>query len=142
MHEPDLARVVFQVDRNRLTSEHDAEYPTTIDSASRACEGDDRLIADDVDGGQTTEHRQGDIKRIGEAAAAGANIVCLQELFAGHYPCQSEDHARFAEAESIPGPTSEALAAAAKQYGVVIVSSLFERRAGRTVPQYLAGVRR
>lgn len=69
------------------------------------------------------------LTRIGEAAAAGANVVCLQELFAGHYFCQSEDHARFAEAEPIPGPTSEALAAAAKAYGVVLVASLFERRA-------------
>ncbi|MBX7165796.1 MAG: carbon-nitrogen hydrolase [Pirellulales bacterium] len=69
------------------------------------------------------------LARIGEAAAAGANIVCLQELFAGQYPCQSEDHARFAEAEPIPGPTSEALAAAAAQHRVVVVASLFERRA-------------
>jgi N-carbamoylputrescine amidase len=66
---------------------------------------------------------------IGQAAAQGAQIVCLQELFAGHYPCQSEDHARFSEAEPIPGPTSEALAAAAARHGVVLVSSLFERRA-------------
>jgi N-carbamoylputrescine amidase len=69
------------------------------------------------------------LARIGEAAAAGAQIVCLQELFAGHYPCQSEDHARFAEAEPIPGPTSEALSAAARRHGVVVVGSLFERRA-------------
>jgi len=69
------------------------------------------------------------LARIGEAAAAGANIVCLQELFHGLYPCQSEDHARFDEAESIPGPTSEALAAAAQKHGVAIVGSIFERRA-------------
>jgi N-carbamoylputrescine amidase len=69
------------------------------------------------------------LSRIGQAAAAGANIVCLQELFGGLYPCQSEDHRRFDEAEPIPGPTSERLAAAAKQHGVVIVGSLFERRA-------------
>jgi N-carbamoylputrescine amidase len=69
------------------------------------------------------------VARIGEAAAAGAQIVCLQELFAGQYPCQSEDHARFAEAEPIPGPTSEAVRSAAKRHGVVVVSSLFERRA-------------
>ena len=67
--------------------------------------------------------------RIAEAAAAGANIVCLQELFAGQYPCQSEDHARFDQAEPIPGPTSEALSAAAREHGVVVVGSLFERRA-------------
>lgn len=69
------------------------------------------------------------LSRIAEAAAAGAQVVCLQELFAGQYPCQSEDHARFAEAEPIPGPTSEALAAAAREHGVAIVGSLFERRA-------------
>jgi N-carbamoylputrescine amidase len=69
------------------------------------------------------------IARIGEAAAAGAKIVCLQELFAGQYPCQSEDHRRFDDAEPIPGPTSDALAAAARQHAVVVVGSLFERRA-------------
>ncbi|REK12079.1 MAG: acyltransferase [Planctomycetota bacterium] len=69
------------------------------------------------------------LQRIGEAATAGANIVCLQELFAGPYPCQSEDHAQFDQAEPIPGPTSQALAKAAAEHGVVIVSSLFERRA-------------
>jgi N-carbamoylputrescine amidase len=66
---------------------------------------------------------------IAEAAAAGAEVVCLQELFAGEYPCQAEDHARFAEAESLPGPLSTRLAAAAKEQGVVVVGSLFERRA-------------
>ncbi len=69
------------------------------------------------------------VARIAEAAGRGANIVCLQELFHNQYPCQTEDHARFAEAEPIPGPTSDALAAAAKQHGVVIVGSLFEKRA-------------
>src|SRR3569623_648370 len=69
------------------------------------------------------------VSRIAEAAAAGAQIVCLQELFAGHYFCQSEDHARFAEAEPSPGATSAALAEAAKKHGVVVIGSLFERRA-------------
>jgi len=69
------------------------------------------------------------VARIGEAAAAGAQVVCLQELFAGPYPCQSEDHTRFAEAEPIPGPTSEALAGAARRHGVAVVGSIFERRA-------------
>jgi N-carbamoylputrescine amidase len=44
--------------------------------------------------------------RIGEAAAAGANVVCLQELFAGHYPCQSEDHARFGRFRDRPASGS------------------------------------
>jgi N-carbamoylputrescine amidase len=69
------------------------------------------------------------LSRIADAAQAGAHIVCLQELFAGQYPCQSEEHVRFDEAEPIPGPTSEALAAAAKRLGIVLVSSLWERRA-------------
>ncbi len=69
------------------------------------------------------------LARIGEAAAAGAQIVCLQEIFAGLYFCQTEDHRMFAQAEAIPGPTSEALAAAAKQHGVVVIGSLFEKRA-------------
>jgi N-carbamoylputrescine amidase len=69
------------------------------------------------------------LARIAEAAAAGANIVCLQELFYGLYPCQSEDHSRFDEAEPIPSPTSEALGAAAKKHSVAVIGSVFERRA-------------
>lgn len=68
-------------------------------------------------------------RRIAEAAASGANIVCLQELFAGQYPCQSEDHSRFGEAEPIPGLTTERIRAAAEKAGVVVVGSFFERRA-------------
>lgn len=69
------------------------------------------------------------LARIAEAAAAGAHMISLQELFPGQYPCQSEDHTRFDEAEPIPGPTSQALSDAAREHGVVIVGSLFERRA-------------
>jgi N-carbamoylputrescine amidase len=69
------------------------------------------------------------LARIAEAAERGANIIALQELFTGPYFCQTEDHRWFAEAEPIPGPTSAALAAAAKKHGVVIIGSLFERRA-------------
>lgn len=69
------------------------------------------------------------LSRIADAARRGANIVCLQELFHGLYPCQTEDHSRFAEAEPIPGPTSSALSDAAKEHGIVVVGSLFERRA-------------
>ncbi len=65
---------------------------------------------------------------IQEAAGAGADIVCLQELFAGPYPCQTEDHRQFDWAESIPGPTSQVLADTARSERVVVVSSLFERR--------------
>ena len=69
------------------------------------------------------------ISRVGEAAQQGANVVCLPELFATQYPCQSEDHDRFADADTIPGPTSDALSAAARRHAVVIVGSLFEQRA-------------
>lgn len=69
------------------------------------------------------------IDRIGQAASQGADIVCLQELFPGQYPCQSEDHALFDLAEPIPGPTSDRLAEAARNHQVVVVGSLFERRA-------------
>lgn len=65
---------------------------------------------------------------IAEAAQKGANIICLQELFATPYPCQSEDHTRFSWAETIPGPTSEKLSQAARKHEVVIVGSLFEKR--------------
>lgn len=66
---------------------------------------------------------------VAEAAQRGATIVCLQELFATPYPCQSEDHARFADAEPIPGPTSQRLGEAARRHKLAIVGSLFERRA-------------
>lgn len=69
------------------------------------------------------------IARIGDAARRGATVVCLQELFRSQYFCQKEDTALFALAEPIPGPTTEALARVARQKKVVLVASLFERRA-------------
>jgi N-carbamoylputrescine amidase len=66
---------------------------------------------------------------IREAAGRGANIVCLQELYRSHYFCQTEDHAAFALAETVPGPSTERLSALARELGVVVVASLFERRA-------------
>lgn len=66
---------------------------------------------------------------IKEAASQGAQVICLQELFNSPYPCQSEDHRNFDFAESIPGPSTEALSVVAKQLSVVIVVPLFERRA-------------
>jgi N-carbamoylputrescine amidase len=68
------------------------------------------------------------IARIGDAAKQGATVVCLQELFRSQYFCQKEDAALFALAESIPGPTTDALAKVARKHKVVIVASLFERR--------------
>jgi len=69
------------------------------------------------------------LQHIAEAADRGANIVCLQELFASQYPCQEENHDRFDLAEPIPGPTSQALQHAAAEHQVVVIGSLFERRA-------------
>ncbi|MES2153722.1 MAG: carbon-nitrogen hydrolase [bacterium] len=69
------------------------------------------------------------LKLIDAAAKKGANIVCTQELFLTPYFCQEEDQANFDLAEAIPGPTTKALAAKAKQHGIVIVGSLFEKRA-------------
>ena len=69
------------------------------------------------------------IQRVREAAAKGAQIVCLQELFRSQYFCQKEDAALFDLAEAIPGPSTDALRPVAKECGVVIVASLFERRA-------------
>lgn len=69
------------------------------------------------------------ISWIEKAAAEGAQVICLQELIAGPYPCQSEDHRNFDYAESIPGPSTEAIAEVAKRLEVVVVVPLFERRA-------------
>jgi N-carbamoylputrescine amidase len=66
---------------------------------------------------------------IREAAQKGANIVCLQELFSSLYFCDVEDHANFALAEAIPGPTTERFSVLARELGVVIIASLFEKRA-------------
>ncbi len=66
------------------------------------------------------------IVKIHEAIAAGAQVICLQELFTGPYPCQSEDHSHFDWAEPIPGPTTQQLAEIAKKHQVVIVAPLFE----------------
>ncbi|MDR6840630.1 carbon-nitrogen hydrolase [Pseudoxanthomonas sacheonensis] len=67
--------------------------------------------------------------RVAEAAARGARLVLLQELHNGAYFCQHESVAEFDLAEPIPGPSTERLGKLAKRHGVVLVSSLFERRA-------------
>jgi N-carbamoylputrescine amidase len=68
------------------------------------------------------------VAKVREAAGRGAKIVCLPELFRSQYFCQKEDAAYFDLAESIPGPTTEAVGAAARRHSVVVVASLFERR--------------
>ena len=69
------------------------------------------------------------IAGVREARARGAEIVCLEELFRSQYFCQTEDHGHFALAEPVPGPTTEVLSKLAAELGVVIIASLFERRA-------------
>ena len=69
------------------------------------------------------------ISLIRQAAAQGAELIILQELHTGLYFCQSEDTACFDLAESIPGPSTDEFAVIAKELGVVLVLSLFERRA-------------
>jgi N-carbamoylputrescine amidase len=67
--------------------------------------------------------------RIREAAGQGAQIICLQELFRSQYFCREEDARLFDLAEPVPGATTEALARHARELNVVIIASLFERRA-------------
>ncbi len=67
--------------------------------------------------------------QVEQAAGMGAQVVCLPELFRSQYFCQSEDAANFDLAESIPGPSTEAMAKVAKGAGVVVIAPVFERRA-------------
>jgi len=67
--------------------------------------------------------------KIREAAGLGAQIICTQELFRSQYFCREENHELFALAEPIPGPSTDALGRLARELGVIIVASLFERRA-------------
>jgi N-carbamoylputrescine amidase len=69
------------------------------------------------------------IEKIRAAAKQGAQIICLQELFSSLYFCDVESYENFKLAEAIPGETSNTLAALAKELGVVIIASLFEKRA-------------
>jgi len=69
------------------------------------------------------------VGKIREAASRGAQIICLQELFRSQYFCREEDARLFDLAETIPGPTTDRLCPLAKELNVVIVASLFEKRA-------------
>jgi len=69
------------------------------------------------------------VAKVTEAAAAGARLVCLPELFRSQYFAQHEDPALFDLAEPVPGPSTEALGKVAKQAGVVVIVPVFERRA-------------
>ena len=69
------------------------------------------------------------MERVREAAGKGAQIICLPELFQSPYFCQTENHDHFRLAEPIPGPGTERLGRLAKELGVVLIASLFEKRA-------------
>ncbi len=69
------------------------------------------------------------LSAVEQAARDGAQIICTQELFRSQYFCQNEDHKWFALAESIPGPSTDAFQRIARKHGVVLVASLFEKRA-------------
>jgi N-carbamoylputrescine amidase len=69
------------------------------------------------------------LSKVSEAASRGAQVVCLPELFRSQYFCQREDAALFDLAEPVPGPSTDALAAVARQHKLAIVAPVFERRA-------------
>ncbi|MDB5117786.1 MAG: N-carbamoyl-D-amino acid hydrolase [Mucilaginibacter sp.] len=75
------------------------------------------------------ENLQKAIVKVKEAAKKGAQIICLQELFTSFYFCDVEDHDNFQLAEAIPGPSTDELSKVAAELGVVIIASLFEKRA-------------
>ncbi len=74
-------------------------------------------------------NKQKAIEKIKEAAKQGANIICLQELYTSLYFCDVESYENFKLAEPIPGKTTDELSILAKEFGVVIIASLFEKRA-------------
>lgn len=75
------------------------------------------------------ENRVKAIDKAHEAARQGANIVCFQELFCAQYFCITESHAHFDLAEPVPGPSTETFQDVAKELGIVIIASLFEKLA-------------
>lgn len=86
-------------------------------------------LIQDRDRGSVDANLQRIEHQVSVAAAAGARLVLLQELHNGAYFCQTQDVREFDRAEPIPGPSTERLSALAARTGVVLVSSLFERRA-------------
>jgi N-carbamoylputrescine amidase len=105
---------------------------STGDNQSRSTHGPGRVRVGVVQmaGEQQREvNLERAVAGIREAAAQGAELVCLQELFATPYFCQLEDARLFDLAEPVDGPTNTAVARAAKEAGVSVLSSFFERRA-------------
>src|SRR5438105_2262175 len=69
------------------------------------------------------------VRLVERAAKQGAQIICTQELFGSQYFCQAEEHRFFKLAEKIPGPSTDAFCKIAKKHRVVIIASIFEKRA-------------
>ncbi|MBK5968732.1 MULTISPECIES: carbon-nitrogen hydrolase [Thiorhodovibrio] len=86
-------------------------------------------LAQDRDHGDAETNRRAILDHIEAAAQAGCGLLLLQELHNGPYFCQRESMTGFDRAEPVPGPTTEWLGVAARRHGLVIVGSLFERRA-------------
>src|SRR5438309_4982017 len=86
------------------------------------------IIQDDA-GNDTAKNVEAAVGRIREAAARGAQIICLKELFNAPYFCKSQQCERFDIAESIPGPTTDVMQKLAKELDVVLVVPLFEKQA-------------
>lgn len=86
------------------------------------------LIQSNAGDDREANHRK-TVDQVRLAANRGAKIICTQELYQGHYFCQTEDHKYFQWAEEIPGPTTDEWQSIASELGVVIVASLFEKRA-------------
>jgi N-carbamoylputrescine amidase len=80
-------------------------------------------------GEDVAKNRANQLRLLEQAVKKGAQILCTQELFTSQYFCQVEDHRFFKLAETIPGPSTDAFSKLAKKYGVVIIASLFEKRA-------------
>ncbi len=78
---------------------------------------------------EVNANKQKAVEKIKEAAKQGANIVCLQELYTSLYFCDVEAYENFKLAEPIPGKTTDELSLLAKELGIVIIASLFEKRA-------------
>src|SRR5207249_10645976 len=78
---------------------------------------------------EPAQNREKAVQRVKDARRAGADVVCLPELFRSQYFCQREDASLFDLAEPVPGPTTEALGRAAREAGAVVVAPVFERRA-------------
>ena len=86
------------------------------------------IIQDDA-GDDTAKNVEAAVGRVREAAARGAQIVCLKELFNAPYFCKSQQCERFDLAEPIPGPTTDVMQSLAKELGVVLIVPIFERQA-------------